>query len=69
MTEALLIAVGLALAVFVVWALRSRTRPKSGPDNNWRNEDHLSRAADGTWAEGSTSPKTQPSDSSGLGIR
>jgi hypothetical protein len=68
MTEFFLAILALAIAAFALWALRTRWRPKAGPDNNWRNEDFLARDVDGTWAEGSTNPKSAPHDSTGIGI-
>jgi hypothetical protein len=65
----LLILLGIPLGVAALWAVsRSPRGEKSGPANNWRNEDHLSREADGTWAEGSTYSKSPSQDSSGLGL-
>jgi hypothetical protein len=64
-----LLLLGAAIVGFALWAmLRDSRREKPGPSNNWRNEDYLSREADGTWAEGSTYSKSQPPDSSGLGL-
>jgi hypothetical protein len=58
----------LALAL-AIWAMIHGTRrEKSGPKNNWENEDHLSREADGTWSEGSTYSKSPSRDSTGFGL-
>lgn len=60
---------GAMLLGFAVWAMvHGSRREKSGPVNNWQNEDHLSREADGTWAEGSTYSKSRSPDSTGLGL-
>jgi len=58
---------GAVIGGLTLWAMiHGSRREKSGPANNWRNEDYLSREADGTWAEGSVHPKTEPRDSTGL---
>ena len=63
------ILVAILILVFVVWMMsRPTAGERSGPDNNWQNEDYLSREADGTWAEGSTHSKTEPGDSTGMFI-
>lgn len=65
----LLTVSGIALLGIAVWAMvRSSRRSKPGPANNWQNEDHLSREADGTWAEGSTYSRSPSRDSTGLGL-
>lgn len=68
MTLAVLLGGALTLGL-AVWAMmHSSRRERPGPDNNWENEDYLSREADGTWAEGSTYSKSPPRESTGLGI-
>ena len=65
----LLIISGGLLLLFALWSmLRGTRREKPSPANNWENEDHISRRTDGTWAEGSTHSKSQPPDSTGLGL-
>lgn len=60
---------GTVLLGLAVWAMmHGSRREKPGPINNWRNEDYLSREADGTWAEGSTYSKSPSRDSTGLGL-
>jgi hypothetical protein len=60
---------GAVLLGFAIWAAaRGSRRRKSGPANNWRNEDYMSREDDGTWSEGSTYSKSSPGDNSGLGL-
>ncbi len=66
---ALLVLIGTAIVVFALWAMmKGLRRERSGPANNWRNEDYLSREADGTWAEGSTYSKSPSRDISDLGL-
>ena len=61
--------VGAMVALLVVWAImRGSGRPRSGSHNNWRNEDYLSREAAGSWTEGATYSKSEPTDASGLGL-
>lgn len=68
MTLTLLVGGALTLGL-AVWAMmHSSRRERPSPDNNWENEDYLSRGADGTWAEGSTYSKSPPGDSTGLGL-
>ena len=63
------ICAAVALPSFATWAIaRGLRRERSREANNWRNEDHLARARDRTWAEGSTHAKSEPRDSSGLGL-
>jgi hypothetical protein len=65
----LLVASGAAILGFALRAMmRGSRREKPGPGNNWRNEDHMSREADGTWSEGSTYSKSASRDSTGLGF-
>jgi hypothetical protein len=65
----LVILLGTVIVGLALWAMmHGSRREKPGPANNWRNEDHASREADGTWAEGSTYSKSRPPDSSGLGL-
>ncbi len=60
---------GAVIFGLAVWAMiHGSRREKPGPTNNWQNEDHLSREADGTWVEGSTYSKSPPRDSTGLGL-
>jgi hypothetical protein len=60
---------GVLILGFAVWAMiRGSRRYRPGPANNWQNEDHASREADGTWAEGSTYAKDLSRDSTGLGL-
>jgi hypothetical protein len=55
------------LLAFAMWGMiRGWRRHRPGPANNWRNEDHASREADGTWAEGSTYTRIGPRDGTGL---
>ena len=62
------VLLGVLILCFALWGmLYGWRRYKPGPANNWQNEDHASREADGTWAEGAT--YTRPSrsrDSLGL---
>ena len=63
------ILLAIVVLAFAVWAmLRGWRRHRPGPANNWRNEDHASREADGTWAEGSTYTPSRPRDGTGLGF-
>ena len=63
------ILIAAAFVGFALWALiHGSRRAKSGPANNWQNEDYMAREADGTWSEGSIYPKTEPGDSTGLGL-
>ena len=60
---------GVAILGLALWAMiHGSRRERPGPGNNWHNEDHLSREADGTWAEGSTYSRPKPRDSIGLGL-
>lgn len=52
----------------VLWMMSRRAGPRPGPANNWRNEDYMSRESDGTWAEGSSYSKTQPTHSTGIRV-
>jgi hypothetical protein len=64
-----LVGTAMAMVAFAIWAIaRGLRRERSSEANNWLNEDHLSRARDTTWAEGSTHSKSEPRDSSGLGL-
>lgn len=64
-----IVLLGAVVACLALWAiLRGSRREKPGAGNNWRNVDHMTREADGTWSEGSTYSKSQPGDSSGLGL-
>jgi hypothetical protein len=63
------VLLGIVILAFAVWAMiRGSRRHRPGPANNWQNEDHTSREADGTWAEGSTYTRDPPRDSTGLGL-
>jgi hypothetical protein len=65
----LLILVGATLGGVGIWALmRGSRRAKPSASNNWRNEDYMSREADGTFSEGSTYSKAPSRDSTGLGL-
>jgi hypothetical protein len=65
----LLALLGAAIIGLALWAMiRGSRREKPGATNNWRNEDYMSREADGTWAEGSTYSKSQQREGSGLGL-
>jgi hypothetical protein len=65
MTLAIILTV-VAMFGVAVWAIiRPARRNRPGPDNNWRNEDYMAREADGTWAEGSAHPKSEPNNSLG----
>ena len=60
-------AVGATLIASALLVLsKKQPREKSGPKNNWQNEDYLAREKDGTWAEGSTHSKTQSRDSGAI---
>lgn len=56
------------VALVAFFATRRTSRPRSGPHNNWRNEDYLSRDAAGSWTEGATYSKSEPKDVSGIGL-
>jgi hypothetical protein len=56
------------LVGFALWAMIHGRREKSGPANNWENEDYMSWEADGTWAEGSTHSMSEPIESAGAGV-
>ena len=63
------ILVGATIIALTLWMMiHGARRKKSGPANNWQNEDYLAREADGTWSEGSLYPKSEPSGSTGLGL-
>jgi hypothetical protein len=63
----LVVIIGFVFLAFAGWAIFMVNKSRrSGPENNWRNEDFMSREADGTWAEGSAHSKSRPGDSSGL---
>jgi hypothetical protein len=65
----LLIVSGAAVVGLGVWAMiRGLRRERPDATNNWRNEDYMSREADGTWTEGSTYSKSQSPDSTGIGL-
>lgn len=67
MTLAVMLA-AIVLALGVWGMVHGARRHRPGPANNWQNEDHASREADGTWTEGSTYSKSPPRDSTGLGL-
>jgi len=61
MTAAIVLS-GVAILTVAVWAMVRRSRrARPGPENNWQNEDYMAREAEGTWAEGSLDPKSEPS--------
>ena len=63
------ILVGAMIIALTLWAMiHGARRKKSGPANNWQNEDYLAREADATWSEGSLHPRSEPPDSTGLGL-
>lgn len=65
----LIVLSGVIAAALALWGMiRGSRREKPSAKNNWRNEDYMMREADGTWAEGSTYSKSQPGESSGLGL-
>ena len=65
----LLSLAGAALVALGLWAMmRGSRRAKPSASNNWRNEDYMSREADGTFTGGSTYSKDPPRDSTGLGL-
>lgn len=60
MTAAVVLS-GVAILTAAVWAMARRSRrARPGPENNWLNEDFMAREAEGTWAEGSLDPKSEP---------
>ena len=68
MTWVIIILGALASLVAVLGLTKRKAGERSGPHNNWKNEDFAAREADGTWTEGSTYGKSRPSDSSGMGL-
>jgi hypothetical protein len=57
---------GTVAVCIIAWAIFGGSRKgRPGPSNNWRNEDYMAREADGTWAEGSAHPKSEPNNSLG----
>lgn len=68
MSLVLLIGGVLIVALVAFIATRGSSRLRSGPHNNWRNEDFLSRGAAGSWTEGATYSKSEPKDVYGLGL-
>ncbi len=65
----ILFAAGALIFSLATWAIvQGYRRPRSGPHNNWRNEDYLSRDAADSWTEGATYIKSEPKDGSGLGL-
>ena len=60
MSVLLLLIGALALVVLGFTMLSRRRRRVSGPENNWQNEDFMSREDVGSWAEGSTQTPIGP---------
>lgn len=54
-----LVALGIAMAAFAVWALWPRRRPRAGPHNNWRQRSATDIESAKTDATGGN---TSPSD-------
>lgn len=62
------VMIGIGALGYVVWrGFRSRKPQVPGPANNWQNEDYASRKADGTWTDGSTHTKSEPTATPGIG--